>query len=66
MREEIVKAIEDNKLTEFVIDQYGNMPTKTVRRLLILLAWYFTERSDDWSRVDFIGAIEKYYQEDFE
>lgn len=48
MKEEIIKAIEEKRLTEFVIDQYNNMPIKTVRRLLILLAEYIkTEDKED-------------------
>ena len=34
MREEIIKAIEEKRLTEFVIDQYNNMPMKTVKRVV--------------------------------
>lgn len=40
MKEELIKAIEEKRLTEFVIDNYDDMPTKTVRRLLIMLSMY--------------------------
>ena len=62
MREEIIKAIEEKRLTEFVIDNYNDMPTKTVRRLLILLAIYF--KAED--REGLICDIKNFYHEDFE
>ena len=65
MREEIIKAIEEKRLTEFVIDNYNDMPTKTVRRLLILLSQYFTSLCDDHSE-NLIEDIVTYYHEDFE
>ena len=65
MKEELIEAVEKCRLGEFVLDQYGNMPTKTVRRLLVLLAQYFTELGDDCSD-DLIEDIEKFYHEDFE
>lgn len=62
MKEELIKAIEEKRLTEFVIDQYNNMPTKTVRRLLILLAEYFRCECS----TELIYDINKFYHEDFE
>lgn len=47
MKEELIKAIEENRLTEFVIDQYNNMPMKTVRRLLIVLSMYLREEDKE-------------------
>lgn len=55
MREELIKAIEEQRLTEFVIDQYNNMPIKTVRRLLILLAEYI--KAED--KEDLIEDVKK-------
>lgn len=55
MREELIKAIEENRLAEFVIDQYGNMPTKIVRKLLIVLSMYLREEDKE----DLIEDIKK-------
>lgn len=55
MKEEIIKAIEENRLAEFVIDQYGNMPTKIVRSLLIVLSMYLREEDKE----DLIEDIKK-------
>lgn len=65
MREELIKAIEENRLTEFVIDNYGDMPTKIVRRLLILLAEYFMEFDGEYN-AEIIEDIKRFYHEDFE
>jgi hypothetical protein len=62
MKEELIKAIEEKRLTDFIIDSYGNMPTKTVRRLLILLAEYFRCECS----TELIYDIERFYHEDFE
>lgn len=62
MKEELIKAIEENRLTEFVIDQYNNMSMKTVRRLLILLADYI--KAED--REELIYYTKNFYHEDFE
>ena len=62
MKEEIIKAIEEKRLTEFVIDQYNNMPMKTVKKLLILLAIYF--KAED--KEELIYDIKTLYHEDFE
>lgn len=40
MKEAIIKAVEENRLADYIIDSYGDMSIKTVRRLLILLAEY--------------------------
>ena len=56
MKEELIKAIEEKKLTEFVINQYSNMPTKTVRRLLILLTGYI--KAED--KEDLIEDIKRF------
>lgn len=40
MKEEIIKAIEENRLADYIIDNYGDMSTRTVKSLLILLAEY--------------------------
>ena len=62
MREEIIKAIEEKRLCDFIIDNYGDMPMKTVKKFLILLAVYFRyERSED-----LIEDIKTSYHEDFE
>ena len=55
MREDIIKAIEEKRLTEFVIDQYGNMPTKIVRKLLIVLSMYLREEDKE----DLIEDVKK-------
>lgn len=55
MKEELIKAIEEKRLTEFVIDQYGNMPTKIVRKLLIVLSMYLREEDKE----DLIEDIKK-------
>lgn len=55
MKKELIKAIEENRLTEFVIDQYGNMPTKIVRKLLIVLSMYLREEDKE----DLIEDIKK-------
>lgn len=55
MKEEIIKAIEEKRLTEFVIDQYNNMPMKTVKKLLILLAEYI--KAED--KEDLIEDVKK-------
>lgn len=55
MREELIKAIEEKRLTEFVIDQYGNMPTKIVRKLLIVLSMYLREEDKE----DLIEDVKK-------
>lgn len=65
MKEELIKAIEENRLGDFIIDNYGDIPTKTVRRLLILLAQYFTSLCDDCNE-DLIEDIKNFYHEDFE
>ena len=62
MKEEIIKAIEEKRLTEFVIDQYNNMPMKTVKKLLTLLAIYF--KAED--KEELIYDIKNFYHEDFE
>ena len=62
MREELIKAIEEKRLTEFVIDQYGNMPTKIVRKLLIVLSMYLREEDKE----ELIYDIKTLYREDFE
>lgn len=62
MKEELIKAIEEKRLRDFIIDSYGNMPTKTVRRLLILLAEYFRCECS----MGLIYDIERFYHEDFE
>ena len=63
MKEELIKAIEEKRLTEFVIDQYNNMPMKTVKRLLILLTGYYFKEEDN---EDLIEDITTYYRSDFE
>ena len=65
MKEEIIKAVEECCLGDYVIENYNNMPIKTVRRLLILLAQYFTSLCDDHSE-NLIDDIVTYYHEDFE
>ena len=55
MKEELIKAIEEKRLTEFVIDQYNNMPMKTVRRLLIVLSMYLREEDKE----DLIEDVKK-------
>lgn len=55
MKEEIIKAIEEKRLTEFVIDQYNNMPMKTVKKLLIVLSMYFREEDKE----DLIEDVKK-------
>lgn len=55
MKEELIKAIGENRLTEFVIDQYNNMPVKTVRSLLIMLSVYLREEDKE----DLIEDIKK-------
>lgn len=62
MREDLIEAIEEQSLTEFVIYQYNNMSMKTVRRLLILLAEYFKAEN----REELIYDIKTLYHEDFE
>lgn len=63
-RYELIASIKDCSLGDYVIREYGNMPTKTVRRLLILLAEYFTSQCDK-CRDDLIEDIERFYKEDF-
>lgn len=55
MREELIKAIEEKRLTEFVIDQYNNMPMKTVKKLLIVLSMYLREEDKE----DLIEDVKK-------
>lgn len=62
MREEIIKAIEEYRLGDYIVDNYNDMPMKTVRRLLILLADYI--KTDH--REELIYDINKFYHEDFE
>lgn len=62
MKEEIIKAIEEKRLTEFVIDQYNNMPMKTVKKLLIVLSMYLREEDKE----ELIYDIKTLYHEDFE
>lgn len=62
MKEELIKAIEDKRLVDYIIDHYGDMPMKTVKKLMILLAVRFRhERSED-----LIDDIVEFYKEDFE
>lgn len=56
MKEELIKAIEENRLGDFIIDNYGDMPTKTVRSLLILLGYYLREEDKE----DLIEAIKNF------
>lgn len=55
MKEEIIKAIEENRLGDYIIDNYGDMPMKTVKKLLILLAIYF--KAED--KEDLIEDVKK-------
>ena len=64
-REDLINAIEDCSLGDFVIDEYDNLPTKTVRRLLILLAQYFTSQCAECT-ADLIDDIVDNYSYDFE
>ena len=63
-RYELIASIKDCTLGDYVLTQYDNMPNKTVRRLLILLAEYFTSNCDK-CREDLIEDIERFYKEDF-
>ena len=65
MKEELIKAIERCYLGDYVIENYSDMPIKTVRRLLILLSQYFTSLCDDHSD-ELIEDIKRFYHKDFE
>ena len=63
MKEELIKAIEEKRLGDFIIDNYDDMPMKTVKRLLILLTGYYFKEEDN---EDLIEDITTYYRSDFE
>ena len=63
-RYELIASIKDCSLADYIIEHYEDMPTKTVKRLLILLAQYFTSQCDK-CREDLIYDIVEFYKEDF-
>lgn len=55
MKEEIIKAIEEKRLADYIIDNYGGMPMNTVKKLLIVLSMYLREEDKE----DLIEDVKK-------
>lgn len=62
MRDKLIEAIREDMLYDFIIEQYRDMPLKSVYRLLLLLAVYFRTGFKD----DLVWDIKNSYSDDFE